>query len=211
MEGLRGKNKANDIKIALFNYEDPVEQGMNDYKDEFKKKGLLKSYELEGRWVDIPLAKNSQVNFWANYSIRAANKNWGYDTQHGFGIGTWHEKKELFWGKAQNITSLSFRKGPSVMHRNTYSYVPNRENMEKQNPDIINYDLNNMYSFEVNDNILYEKDKKYALEGSLIYRYENQGVVPYKKSGGKVALLERMFIGLAQDLGIYIISPVIST
>lgn len=181
IEGIRGKSRADDIKIAVFNYEDPLEKGINGFEDKSDKKAHLNSYVIEARWVDIPLSKNSHINFWSNYSLRAANEKWGYQTRHGFGIGAWHEQKDFFNGKSKNTASISFRKGPSVMRRNTYSYVPNRENMREDNLNIINYDLKKLYSFEINNNIFYEKDKKYALEGSLIYRYENQGMVPHDK------------------------------
>ncbi|XOD69005.1 MAG: carbohydrate porin [Flavobacteriales bacterium AspAUS03] len=183
VEGLRRKDKSDDIKIALFKYEDPKAKAFNP-KIDSAKEGTLNSYKLDARWVDIPVNKGGTLNFVVDYSVRAARKDLGFDSKNGFGLGLWHEQKDLFGGKVKNTFAVLYRKGTSIIHQHTYSGVANRENELSSQYDI-GYNLDKAYSFEVNNNAFIEYDKQFSLEGNLMYHIENQGVIPYNYRTGK--------------------------
>ncbi|XCI75135.1 MAG: carbohydrate porin [Flavobacteriales bacterium] len=187
VEGLRGKDKADDIKIVLFKYEDPKVKTFNPNIDPVKE-GTLDSYKLDARWVDIPVNKGGILNFVVDYSVRAARKDLGFSSKNRFGLGLWHEQKDLFGGKVNNTFAVLYRKGTSITHRETCSGIPNREN-ELSNQYDIGYNLDKAYSFEINNNVFVEYDKRFSLEGNLIYHIENQGVTPYNHlTGDKLAV-----------------------
>ncbi|APD07616.1 maltoporin [Flavobacteriaceae bacterium UJ101] len=183
VEGLRGKDKEDDIKIALFEYEmdgvtRPDGQSISSSED------YIQSYVLDARWVDIPFNKDGQMNIWGQYSARTSNEALGFDSKQGFGVGFWHNQKKLFGGKANNIFYGSFRQGTSV-YQTGYDITPVYENFGGSS-DIIRYDLDKANLWEFSNNFLYELDERFAVNWILLFSQENRGVTPYNYNTGEV-------------------------
>lgn len=182
VEGLRGKDKPDDIKIALFEYEmDGVKR--LDGEPLTSSEDYIQSYVLDARWVGIPLNKNGEINLWGQYSARTTNEALGFDSKKGFGVGFWHDQK-LLEGKITNTFYGSFRQGTSLP-QSGYDITPVYENFGGDT-NTIQYDLDKANTWEFSNNFLYELDKRFAINWILLFNQENRGLVPYNSTTGEV-------------------------
>ncbi len=175
LEGLRGKDKKDDIKIAFFEYEtDDVKrldgQEVNSSLDH------IKSYLIDARWVDIPFNKNGKMNVWGQFSSRTSNQDLNLTSKNGFGLGFWHDQK-LFEGKGSNIFYASYNYGTNVSHSG-YNMRPVYENFGGD-LNTVQYDLDKSHTFEFSNNFLYELDEKFAINWIVLFNQEDRGVTPY--------------------------------
>lgn len=183
IENLRSENHKDRLAFSVFNYDNKdVSPSYELAEEEHVASKVLSTYSLEGKWSDIPVNKDGKLMVWGRIAKRRANEDLGYQSAKGFGVGIAHDQSNLFNGKGSNNLQINFKKGVSVT-QNQYTGLPVFETFG--NPNVISYDMNKNYAFEVSDMFFLEDEKNYAINAMAIYRAENRGMTPYQISNGE--------------------------
>ena len=183
IENIRSGSHKDKLAFSVFSFDNKdVAPIIKLQEDQSIKSNVLSTYTLEGRWSDIPINKDGALTVWGRVGKRNKNEDLGFKSANGFGVGIAHQQSNLFNGKASNNLQVNFKKGVSVTH-NQYTGLPVFENLG--NPNVVSYDMNKNFAFEVSDMFFLEKEKNYAINAMAIYRAENRGLTPYEVSTGE--------------------------
>lgn len=169
IEGLLDKGTNEDIKLALFGFEDDdVTSYSNGATD------TLDSYTLDWRWVHIPLNENLKLNLNANYSYRAENDTLDYNDKDGFGVSSWVDYEK---GHVTDTVGLLVRQGATVTINH---WLGTSEKENPGNDSLILNDLNTAYTVELNNNYLYDDKDRFAFNGIFLAQYRDYGTTPHE-------------------------------
>ena len=165
LENVSIKNSGK-MSLAFFEFSYPKEN--TDQKNQY-------SYAADWRYVDVPVSKNSSLNFWAQYGYKDADKILNIPKNYGFGLGGWWTYKK---GNIVHTSSALFRKGSSVVDNGytgkTVTEISNNRLM---------YDLGKANTFDIINNFVYDDKRKHAIQGSLTYQYKDYGIGNISEDG----------------------------
>ncbi|MFI3282106.1 MAG: carbohydrate porin [Rikenellaceae bacterium] len=181
IENFLNKSSEEDLKIAAWQLKD---RDVTSYKNGLI--GELTTYTADIRWVHKPIAENSNINLALNYSRRVANDELGYKAYNGYGAFAWvdYSKRNI-----TNTTALLFRQGANVSIDH-WSGMSQKEN--PGNDNLVLNDLNGAYSFELNNNFLYDDLDRFSINAIFMFVARNYGTDPYLyENDEKVYLLDR--------------------
>lgn len=183
-----------EVKVAAFFHED----GVKGIEEKSNKSGDLSSHTIDVRWLNIPLTDNTKLNFWGLGAFRESKQSLGYEDETGFGIGTWFDTKSFFGGK--NTLAFTYRTGPAITQRSTYSRPISEEN---------GYVLNDASMWEINQSWTWDNNASYAIQWLTLARGDKHGVsgvkgdtITWLSSGARPVLYLNRHWSLATELGI---------
>lgn len=125
----------------------------------------LNSYSLDMRYRGIPTNKDGDITLWGLYSYRPEVSDINFDRQDGFGLGGWHTQKNILSGRM--VTGMAYRRG-TALQQGLFNSKSVREDQ--------GYDLDNAYSMELNNDLLIEPNRDFAMQWATVLRHEKRGV-----------------------------------
>lgn len=157
IEGVElAPNKGNiNLAFIQFNYAKDLEQSYSSYTADF-------------RYLDLPISKNSTLNFLGQYGYIEKNDVLNLPKHNGYALGTWWTYKN---NNIENTSTAIYRKGSTITD-SPYS----GKTISEYRDDYRLYDLDHAHSFNFVENFVYDDKEKHALQGTIAYRYTNYGI-----------------------------------
>ena len=167
IEGIElGGNKTVDVAV-LYAYDDGARQApvdpTHDDIDSYMLDVRLRGYSFG---PDSKLTIVGQIGYRPKYDapIGVGLAGLKADSKHGFGLGAYHELKNVWGGR--NRTGVMYRKGAAMVQNDFNSRAPT---------ELQGYDLDDAWSLEANNDLFVEMAPRWSLQWAAVARYEDAG------------------------------------
>lgn len=159
----------------------------------------LDSYSLDLRYRGIPTFENGDLTLWGLYSYRPEVDQINYDAQDGFILGGWNTQDNIMGGRM--VTGFAYRRGTGLQ-QGLFNSKPVRETQ--------GYDFDEAYSVEVNNDLVIEPSKDFALQWASVARRETRGTdgtgggdtIDWMSTGVRPVFFLNDYVSIATEVGV---------